>query len=104
MTKAQHPDLQASQQAGRSSSKARDPVCGMTVDAANSQHRFEYSGETFHFCSERCRSKFGVDPAQYLTSRKPKADAAEGTIYTSLMHPHISQSGPGRREICDLAF
>ena len=104
MTKAQHPDLQASQQAGRSSSKARDPVCGMTVDAANSQHRFEYRGETFHFCSERCRSKFAADPEQYLTGRKPKADAPEGTIYTCPMHPQIRQSGPGSCPICGMAL
>ena len=104
MTKAQHPNLQASQQAGRSSSNARDPVCGMSVDATNSQHRFEYRGQTFHFCSERCRSKFAADPEQYLAGRKPKADAPEGTIYTCPMHPQIRQSGPGSCPICGMAL
>src|SRR4051794_29008978 len=102
MTKAQDPNLQASRQAD--SSKVRDPVCGMTVDAANSQHRFEYRGETFHFCSAGCRAKFAAEPEQYLTPRMPKADAPEGTIYTCPMHPQIRQSGPGSCPICGMAL
>src|SRR3954469_15962746 len=104
MTKAQDLNLQASEQAGCCSSKARDPVCGMTVDAANSQHRFEYRGETFHFCSAGCRAKFAAEPEQYLTSRKPKADAPEGTIYTCPMHPEIRQVGPGSCPICGMTL
>jgi Cu+-exporting ATPase len=104
MTKAQDLNLQASEQAGCCSSKARDPVCGMTVDAANSQHRFEYRGETFHFCSAGCRAKFAAEPEQYLTGRKPKSDAAEGTIYTCPMHPQIRQTGPGSCPICGMAL
>jgi Cu+-exporting ATPase len=102
MTKAQDPNLQASRQAD--SSKARDPVCGMTVDPANSQHRFEYRGETFHFCSAGCRAKFAAEPEQYLTPRMPKADAPEGTIYTCPMHPQIRQTGPGSCPICGMAL
>ena len=41
----------------------RDPVCGMSVDPATSKHRFDYRGETFHFCSAGCRTKFAADPA-----------------------------------------
>jgi Cu+-exporting ATPase len=41
----------------------RDPVCGMTVDPATSKHRFDYHGETLHFCSASCRTKFAADPA-----------------------------------------
>src|SRR5690349_1274067 len=36
----------------------RDPVCGMTVNTATSKHRFDYRGETYHFCSAGCRTKF----------------------------------------------
>ena len=46
-------------------SNARDPVCGMSVNKATSQHRFEYGGETFYFCSAGCRAKFAADPARY---------------------------------------
>src|SRR3954465_6378037 len=52
-----------------------DPVCGMTVDPATSTHRFEYRGETYHFCSAGCRTKFAADPAKYLeNTSQPPAD------------------------------
>ena len=35
----------------------KDPVCGMTVDAATAIHA-EREGETFYFCSDQCRQKF----------------------------------------------
>ena len=44
----------------------KDPVCGMSVDPATSKHRFEHQGQTFHFCSAGCRTKFAADPAKYL--------------------------------------
>jgi Cu+-exporting ATPase len=87
---------------GRAS--VRDPVCGMTVDPATSQHRFDYLGETFHFCSAGCRTKFAADPQAYLDNSKPKAAAPEGTIYTCPMHPQIRQIGPGSCPICGMAL
>ena len=82
----------------------RDPVCGMTVDPATSPHRFGYRGETYHFCSAGCRTKFIADPTQYLDSNKPKATAPQGTIYTCPMHPQIRQVGPGSCPICGMAL
>ena len=76
----------------------RDPVCGMSVDPATSKHRFDFRGETHHFCSAGCRTKFAADPAQYLDKTAPKAAAPEGAIYTCPMHPQIRQVGPGRSE------
>lgn len=35
----------------------KDPICGMTVDAATAIHA-EREGETFYFCSDQCRQKF----------------------------------------------
>ena len=49
---------------------ARDLVCGMTVDPATSKHRFEYRGDTFHFCSAGCRAKFAANPSAYLDHSK----------------------------------
>lgn len=43
-----------------------DPVCGMKVDPATARHKIDYGGETFYFCSERCRTKFEGDPAKYV--------------------------------------
>jgi Cu+-exporting ATPase len=83
----------------------RDPVCGMTVDPATSKHRFDYRGETFHFCSAGCRVKFAADPVAYLEKHsRPKAAVPEGTIYTCPMHPEIRQVGPGSCPICGMAL
>src|SRR5229473_832711 len=82
----------------------RDPVCGMTVDPATSQHRFDYRGETYHFCSAGCRTKFAADPQTYLDKTTPKAAMPEGTIYTCPMHPQIRQVGPGSCPICGMAL
>ena len=49
-------------------SAARDPVCGMTVDAATALH-VERDGKTSYFCSDRCRQKFLSVPA----GAKPEA-------------------------------
>ena len=83
----------------------RDPVCGMTVNPATSKHRFDYRGETFHFCSAGCRTKFAADPVAYLEKdSRPKAAVPEGTIYTCPMHPEIHQVGPGSCPICGMAL
>ena len=105
-----------------SAAKARDPVCGMSVDPATAKHRVEHAGQTFYFCSPGCRTKFESDPARYL-DKKPagnrheahdhahpapaRAKAPEtpsGTIYTCPMHPEIRQVGPGNCPICGMAL
>jgi len=82
----------------------RDPVCGMNLDPSSSQHRFDYRGETFHFCSAGCRSKFAADPKPYLDNSAAKADVPQGTIYTCPMHPQIRQVGPGNCPICGMTL
>ncbi len=86
-----------------------DPGCGMTVDPAKSPHVFGHAGQTYHFCSAGCRTKFAADPAKYLTP-KPQAaapapaPAPQGTIYTCPMHPEVRQVGPGTCPICGMAL
>jgi Cu+-exporting ATPase len=83
----------------------RDPVCGMTVNTATSKHRFDYRGETYHFCSAGCRTKFAADPLAYLEKdKRPKAAVPKGAIYTCPMHPEIRQVGPGSCPICGMAL
>ncbi len=82
----------------------RDPVCGMTVDPATSTHRHDHHGETFHFCSAGCKTKFAADPNKYLEKTAAKADVPKGTIYTCPMHPEIRQVGPGSCPICGMAL
>ncbi|SDO18207.1 heavy metal translocating P-type ATPase [Afipia sp. GAS231] len=82
-----------------------DPVCGMKVNPATSKHRFDDRGETFHFCSAGCRTKFAADPQKYLEKDStPQAPVPEGAIYTCPMHPEIRQVGPGSCPICGMAL
>ncbi|PDT71064.1 copper-translocating P-type ATPase [Bradyrhizobium ottawaense] len=90
---------------GDAASKVHDPVCGMTVDPTTAKHRFDHHGETFHFCSAGCRTKFAADPAKYLAKDKaPEPEMPAGTIYTCPMHPEIRQVGPGSCPICGMAL
>ncbi|MBR1288632.1 MULTISPECIES: heavy metal translocating P-type ATPase [Bradyrhizobium] len=90
---------------GDAASKMHDPVCGMTVDPATSKHHLTHHGETFHFCSAGCRTKFAADPAKYLAKDKaPEPEMPAGTIYTCPMHPEIRQVGPGSCPICGMAL
>ncbi|UPJ61487.1 heavy metal translocating P-type ATPase [Bradyrhizobium sp. 192] len=90
---------------GDTATKVKDPVCGMSVDPATSKHHLTHHGETFHFCSAGCRTKFATDPAKYLAKEKlPEPEMPAGTIYTCPMHPEIRQVGPGSCPICGMAL
>ena len=86
-------------------STAKDPVCGMSVDPATAEHRFEHDGQTYFFCCGGCRTKFAADPARYL-GPKPAAEkpVPAGTIFTCPMDPEIRQEGPGICPICGMAL
>ncbi|HJO73262.1 MAG TPA: heavy metal-binding domain-containing protein, partial [Rhodospirillales bacterium] len=84
---------------------AKDPVCGMTVDPATSQHNFEHAGETFHFCCTGCRAKFAADPDGYLEGTvKPPQAVPEGVPYTCPMHPDVVTDGPAGCPDCGMAL
>ena len=88
----------------------KDVVCGMTVDADATQHRAEYQGQTYYFCSAGCRTKFIANPQHYLGEETtapvpmPPKPMSEGTIYTCPMHPQIRHVGPGSCPICGMAL
>jgi Cu+-exporting ATPase len=90
---------------------ALDPVCGMTVDPAQTPHHFEHAGTMYHFCCPRCRGRFAGDPASWLdgTARakagaEQAAKAGKVTRYTCPMHPEIVQDGPGACPKCGMAL
>ena len=83
---------------------ATDPVCGMNVDSAATQHHFAARGHEFHFCSAACRAKFAADPQHYLSEPAALADATGGTIWTCPMHPEVRQDHPGPCPICGMAL
>lgn len=101
-------------------SKARDPICGMSVDTATAKHRSDYAGETFYFCSAGCKAKFDAEPARYARA-EPKTmavhshsmhqhtphtpmTAVPGAIYTCPMHPEVRQDHPGDCPKCGMAL
>jgi Cu+-exporting ATPase len=86
---------------------AVDPVCGMKVDPSAARHKLEHGGQTYYFCSERCRANFEGDPAKYVHGKAEqglRADVPAGTIYTCPMHPQIRQVGPGNCPICGMGL
>ena len=88
---------------------AKDPVCAMTVDP-NAALTASHAGETFHFCSAGCRSKFLANPEQYVAPKaesratKTAAPQPSGVIYTCPMHPEVRKPAPGSCPICGMAL
>ena len=85
---------------------AKDPVCGMTVAVKPDGRHAEFQGETFHFCSEKCQSKFKADPWFYASGRAAgqKKAAPANVQYTCPMHPEIVRDAPGSCPICGMAL
>lgn len=92
----------------KSSNKAFDPVCGMSL-ALPAKYSLAYREKNFHFCSISCKVKFTADPARYLkpepqTPEPPAAEKHSETIYTCPMHPEIRQSQPGSCPKCGMTL
>jgi Cu+-exporting ATPase len=85
-----------------------DPVCGMTIDAAEAAATVGHGGRTYHFCAEGCARRFREDPAAFLDP--PAAEKANvpalpaGAEYTCPMHPEVRQIGPGSCPKCGMAL
>jgi Cu+-exporting ATPase len=107
--------------------KIKDPVCGMEIDAASAATSRQLGKQTFYFCSQSCAEKFDADPARYLhqaskenhhgcdsisceprvsdrsLEHNPAQRAPTGkTIYTCPMHPQIERDHPGDCPICGM--
>jgi Cu+-exporting ATPase len=88
-----------------------DPVCGMKVSPETAAGQYEYKGEKYYFCSNRCLERFTAEPEKFLSKSKD-AGASRSTIpdsrsqieYTCPMHPEIVQLGPGTCPICGMAL
>ncbi|MGE0765811.1 MAG: heavy metal translocating P-type ATPase [Hyphomicrobiaceae bacterium] len=106
-----HSDHRGCTHAPNSPEAAVDPVCGMSVGVASAKHTYAHRGETYYFCSSRCKSRFEADPERFL-DRDAKARAAadeknaepQGILYTCPMHPEVVQDGPGTCPKCGMAL
>lgn len=85
---------------------AIDPVCGMKVDPHADNPSFNYRGEEYHFCSQKCHDRFNADPYYFLSgnAKKAKKKITSDTLFTCPMHPEIVQEGPGACPICGMAL
>src|SRR5690348_5450750 len=111
--------------------KAKDVVCGMSVDPARTPHRARHQDQDYFFCGGKCREKFLADPAKYLApaghaggavsrqditraggaasgteteSPAPTGNGVPGTIWTRPMQPEIRRDKPGHCPICGMAL
>ncbi len=103
---------------GGAAATATDPVCGMSVRLDAGKPTAEHGGRSWHFCSERCRTKFVAEPDRYVAAagKAPQPQAMEnaappaepgrpgGTLYTCPMHPQIIRDAPGSCPICGMAL
>ena len=90
---------------GLAGSVVTDPVCGVDVDPAVSDHRAVHDGQTFHFCSAHCHARFEAGPGAYVGSEPvPPASRGEVAEWTCPMHPEIRRPGPGSCPICGMAL
>jgi Cu+-exporting ATPase len=106
------------------STKAIDPVCGMSVDPATAQHHTEHQGLTYYFCSAGCKTRFEATPERYLAAAPathhhthhahhahhahhtaaPTQPVPEGSVWTCPMHPEVRRDGPGACPLCGMAL
>ena len=64
---------------------AKDPVCGMAVDAHTTAHRATLDGRSYYFCSGGCRERFLASPASYLDREgRGTAPVPEGAFALTL--------------------
>ncbi len=100
------PDMASSPDGPAPGPTAIDPVCGMTVSLKPGARTERFAGEAFHFCSEKCQSRFKADPWFYASGRaagRQKASPAK-VQYTCPMHPEIVRDAPGSCPICGMAL
>lgn len=46
--------------------KVLDEVCGMEIEAESAPAEVDFQGETYYFCSDRCRGMFEERPYRYV--------------------------------------
>lgn len=91
----------------------RDPVCGMNLDPETANHRGEYRGRSYFFCSAACEERFKANPHAYMSaiaapprhaspaSREPATPESD---YVCPMCPEVRQPGPGPCPRCGMAL
>ena len=45
--------------------KARDPVCGCSIEPVFTSRRHTFGNSEYYFCSDTCMTRFLTEPARY---------------------------------------
>jgi len=53
-----------------------DPVCGMHVEPSRAAGVSQHAGNTYHFCSRGCKTKFDEDPNKFADSERSKGSGS----------------------------
>jgi P-type Cu+ transporter len=91
------------------SEPATDPVCGMTVDPAQTPppESRNHEGERYYFCCTGCAEKFIADPSKFLNEgpmAPPTRSVQHTTGYICPMDPEVWSEGPDACPICGMAL
>ncbi|MGC2422899.1 MAG: YHS domain-containing protein [Nitrospirota bacterium] len=49
---------------------AVDPVCGMDIAVKDAQYQEKYNGNTYYFCSAKCKKAFDKNPSKFTQKKK----------------------------------
>src|SRR5262245_33250998 len=91
-----------------------DPVCGMTVEPANSYGPVEHDGKQYYFCNPNCQRRFEADPQRYLAGSvephqslemtAPAVPSGKAVRYVCPMDPDVVSDKPGACPKCGMAL
>jgi Cu+-exporting ATPase len=84
--------------------KARDLVCGMSVDRKTAKQRLVHDGQEYVFCGPKCRDKFAANPDTYLNPAEHTLAVPANATWTCPMHSQVIRDGPGSCPICGMAL
>ncbi|HZZ71769.1 MAG TPA: heavy metal translocating P-type ATPase [Pirellulales bacterium] len=116
-----NPNNKQAESENRAHASATDVVCGMQVEPERAAAEYDYQGQHYFFCSQKCQDKFRAHPEQFLQPKEaapalvqltgmfapaaapPDHHAAAGQ-FTCPMHPEIVQAGPGICPLCGMAL
>jgi Cu+-exporting ATPase len=71
---------------------ATDPVCHMSIDERTAAGHATHAGQSFHFCSTACLTKFRADPTRYVDGV-----SSGSTERTAVIVPHPALAAAGAR-------
>lgn len=84
--------------------KARDPLCGMSVDKASAKHRSDYAGQTFYFCCAGCKARFDAEPARYAPAISTDLAMPKQAMHgLPMTHVHAHTAPMVKDPVCGMA-